>query len=138
MSSGAAIERIAIIGFGEVGGIFGNDFARQGMAVSVFDILLASRRHRQKMLAKARACGVDAMDKMSDCLADAQLVISAVTASSALDVAKQAAGMLHRGQIFLDINSVSPQTKCRAARHVDPSGANFVEAAVMAPVPPSD
>ena len=40
------------------------------------------------------------------------------------------------GQIFLDINSVSPATKRENARLIEPSGAQYVEAAVMAPVPP--
>src|SRR5215472_6057287 len=108
MSSPQAISRIAIIGFGEVGSIFGNDFASQGIEVSVFDILLDSRQHRQQMLSKARACRVRAGDTLSDCLRDAELVISAVTASSALKVATDAGPLLGGSQTFLDINSVSP------------------------------
>ena len=134
-----AISRIAIIGFGEVGGIFGTDFAGQGMEVSVFDILLASRPHRQQMLAKARSCGVMAEESLRDCLRNVDLVISAVTASSALDVAQEAGPMLRREQMFLDINSVSPATKRRACACIESrsgkSGARFVEAAVMAAVP---
>ena len=114
MSSLQAISRIAIIGFGEVGGIFATDFAGQGIEVSVFDILLASESHRQQMLAKARSCGVKAEDSLRDCLRDANLVISAVTASSALDVAQEAGPILDRQQMFLDINSVSPETKRKA------------------------
>lgn len=38
------IRHIALIGFGEVGGIFGRDFAAGGLRVSVFDILLGRRR----------------------------------------------------------------------------------------------
>ena len=129
------IQRIAIIGFGEVGGIFGNDFAKQGMAVSVFDILLASRHHRERMLSKAQICGVKAEDCMRDCLRDAELVISAVTASAAVDVAKEAEPILRLGQVYLDINSVSPEAKRKAAGHVARSAAHFVEAAVMAAVP---
>ncbi len=130
------VGRIAIIGFGEVGGIFGNDFAKRGIEVSVFDILLASKRHRRQMLSKARACGVRATNDLSDCLLGAELVISAVTASSALEVAKKAGKILRDGQVFLDINSVSPGTKRRAAKYVATSNVHFVEAAVMAPVPP--
>jgi 3-hydroxyisobutyrate dehydrogenase-like beta-hydroxyacid dehydrogenase len=134
------IKRIAIIGFGEVGGIFGNDFARQGIAVSVFDILLNSKRHRPQMLAKARACGVRAANDLKDCVRDADLVISAVTSSSTLGVAKKVASLLRSGQIFLDINSVSPETKRKAAKHFAKRSAktrkaHFVEAAVMAAVP---
>lgn len=130
-----SIQRIAIIGFGEVGGIFGNDLAKQGVEVCVYDILLASRRHRQQMLSKAHTCGVKTADNLKDCLRDAELVISAVTPASDLDVAKAARPILRAGQIFLDINSVSPQTKCKAASHVERSQAYFVEAAVMAGVP---
>ena len=139
MPSPQPISRIAIIGFGEVGGIFGSDFAGQGIDVSVFDILLASEAHRQQMLTKARSCGVNAKDTLCDCLRDADLVISAVTASSALDVAKEAEPLLHRQQMFLDINSVSPETKRKAYACIESNsgrgGARFVEAAVMAAVP---
>jgi prephenate dehydrogenase len=79
MPSPQTISRIAIIGFGEVGGIFGRDFAAQGIEVSVFDILLASQPHRQQMLAKANSCGVKAEDSLRDSLRTADLVISAVT-----------------------------------------------------------
>lgn len=133
-------RRIAIIGFGEAGGIFGNDFAKQSINVSIFDILLNSKRHRQKMLDKARACGVRPADDLRDCVRDVDLVISAVTASSTLDVAKKAAYLLRSGQIFLDINSVSPETKRKAAKYFENRNAknkraHFVEAAVMGAVP---
>jgi len=131
----APIERIAIIGFGEVGGIFGNDFAEQGIGVSVYDILFASKRHRSKMMSKAKKCGVRAKESLADCLLHAELVISAVTSSSSQDVGKNAGHLLRDGQVFLDINSVSPESKRKAARYVERSGAWFVEAAVMAAVP---
>jgi len=80
MHSGRPIHRVAIVGFGEAGGIFAHDFAKRGMDVSVFDILFNSNRHRQRMLRKARASGVTAADNLKHCLHKAELVISAVTA----------------------------------------------------------
>jgi len=130
-----SIDRVAIIGFGEAGGIFAHDFAAQGMHVSVFDILFNSNRRRQPMLSKAQACKVTAARGLKDCLHQAELVISAVTASSALDVAKEAGPILNRGQLFLDINSVSPETKRKVAGHVERRRARFIEAAVMSAVP---
>ena len=139
MPSSKTISRIAIIGFGEAGGIFAADFASQGIAVSVFDILLASKPHREQMLNKAQSSGVKAEDNLRDCVRDADLVISAVTASSALEVGRNAAPVLHPKQIYLDINSVSPDTKRKSSACVEndsgKSGARFVEAAVMAAVP---
>lgn len=129
-----SIQRIAIVGFGEVGGIFGNDLAKQGIAVAVFDILFTSVVHRPQMLTKAENCRVRAAESLGECLNGADLVISAVTASSALDVASDAAPTLRSGQVFLDINSVAPETKRRIASYIAPK-AQYVEAAVMAGVP---
>ena len=129
-------RRIALVGFGEAGGILGHDLARQGIEVSFFDILLRSKKARPAMLAKAAASGTHVKETLRECVRDAELVISAVTASSAPSVAKEAAPLLKPNQILLDINSVSPETKRKEARHFEKSKGHFVEAAVMAPVPP--
>ena len=135
MQSMNPIHQVAIIGFGEAGDIFAEDLAQRGMNVSVFDILFNSKRRRQPMLKKAQACGVMAALSLKDCLVKAELVISAVTASSALEVAKEAGPILGEGQLFLDINSVSPETKRKAARNIERREARFIEAAVMSAVP---
>src|SRR6266852_2314542 len=130
------IRHIALIGFGEVGGIFGRDFAAEGLSVSVCDILFAAEPMRAAMLAKAKAAGVRACETLEEAIGGAELVISAVTVSSAAAVARNAAPFLRSGQTYLDVNSVSPETKCKIAAAVQPSMADFIKAAVMAPVAP--
>jgi 3-hydroxyisobutyrate dehydrogenase-like beta-hydroxyacid dehydrogenase len=130
------IHQIALIGFGEVGGIFGSDFAAAGLRVSIFDILLNGEPARSETLAKAKDAKVHACDTIKEALQSADLIISAVTASSAANVAGDAAPFLRAGQIYLDINSVSPETKLEIARTLNESPATFVEAAVMAAVSP--
>jgi 3-hydroxyisobutyrate dehydrogenase-like beta-hydroxyacid dehydrogenase len=129
-------QRIAIVGFGEVGGIFAHDLAESGIDVSIYDILLQSPAAREAMLSKARECKVQARESLRDCVRDAELVISAVTASSATEVAGEASAILGAGQVYLDLNSVSPQTKSRMAERIGQGEAQFVEAAVMAAVAP--
>lgn len=133
--SNKSISRVAIIGFGEAGGIFAKDLAKREMHISVFDILFDSHRQRQPMLKKAEVCGVAAARSIKECLYKSELVISAVTASSALEVAKAAARILGKGQLFLDINSVSPGMKRKAAGYIARTGARYIEAAVMSAVP---
>jgi 3-hydroxyisobutyrate dehydrogenase-like beta-hydroxyacid dehydrogenase len=130
------IKRVAIIGFGEAGGILGADLAASGVPVAVTDILLRKPSPREPMLEKARQAGVVANANCSDAIADSDLVISAVTSSSGLDAAGEAAQFLRSGQIYLDINSVSPDKKREIAGVIEKTQAKFVEAAVMAPVPP--
>jgi 3-hydroxyisobutyrate dehydrogenase-like beta-hydroxyacid dehydrogenase len=127
---------VTLIGFGEAGGILGEELASAGVSVATHDILLESEPSRSAMLAKAGNANVRAYANLGDAIAGADLVISVVTASAAAAVARQATPSLRRGQIYLDMNSVSPETKREMARLVEPSGAAFVEAAVMAPVAP--
>ncbi len=130
------IKRVALIGFGEAGGILGHDLSARGLVVATYDILFDERHARGAMLEKARSSKVRAAENLADAARDAHLLISAVTASSAYEVARDAARQLLTGQTFLDINSVSPGTKQKMAEHFAKSQAHFVEAAVMAALPP--
>ncbi|MEG3109568.1 MULTISPECIES: DUF1932 domain-containing protein [unclassified Pantoea] len=125
---------IAIIGFGEAGQVYAQDLA--GIAnVRVWDKKFLSQ-HAEHLRGLAGQIAVQPAGSLNEALDGADLVFSLVTASSALDVAKQAAPLLRAGQIFLDFNSVAPETK-RAAAEVIATGAGaYLDVAVMAPVPP--
>jgi 3-hydroxyisobutyrate dehydrogenase-like beta-hydroxyacid dehydrogenase len=129
-------RRIAVIGFGEAGTILGADLVKAGCDVATYDILFDTTESREVMRAKAERVRVRTADSLREAVSDAQLVISAVTASSSGEVAAGAAQYMRPGQIFLDINSCSPAKKQSSAKALEASGADYVEAAVMAPVPP--
>jgi 3-hydroxyisobutyrate dehydrogenase-like beta-hydroxyacid dehydrogenase len=126
------MQRIALVGFGEAGGILGDELARLGCTVRAYDILVDS----QTLQRKARNAGVMWCESLASAVQDASMVISAVTASAAHDVAVNVAKIIKPGQVFLDINSVSPETKRENARVIEATSAIYIEAAVMAPVPP--
>ena len=129
------MQRIAVIGFGEAGGIVGSDLVQQGCAVFAYDILIATAA-RAVLESKGRAANVRLTESLAEAIENADLVISAVTARAAREVAVEAAKTIRHGQVFLDINSVSPDTKRANARIVELTGCDYVDAAVMAPVPP--
>jgi 3-hydroxyisobutyrate dehydrogenase-like beta-hydroxyacid dehydrogenase len=130
------LRRIAMVGFGEAGSILGEELAAADREVVTYDILLDASASRAAMLEKARRARVHTADSLNAAVADADLVISAVTAASSAVVAQGAGKAMRAGQIFLDLNSCSPATKRSNAEAVQSSGADYVEAAVMAPVPP--
>jgi 3-hydroxyisobutyrate dehydrogenase-like beta-hydroxyacid dehydrogenase len=130
------LRRIAMVGFGEAGSILGEELAAADREVVTYDILLDAPASRAAMLEKARRAGVHTADSLNAAVEDADLVISAVTAASSAAVAQGAGKAMRAGQIFLDINSCAPATKRSNAEAVQSSGADYVEAAVMAPVPP--
>ncbi|MDG5977639.1 6-phosphogluconate dehydrogenase [Hydrogenophaga taeniospiralis CCUG 15921] len=124
--------RIGLIGYGEVGRIFSAGLK----ATAAWDLKFADPAQREEPLAHAAALGVEACDGVASLCAKSTLVISAVTASSALAVAQAAAPHLRPGSYFLDLNSASPGTKQRAAALIDAAGGRYVEAGVMTSVPP--
>lgn len=130
------VHRIAMVGFGEAGSILGAELMAKGREVVTYDILLNVPAARGAMLEKAGQARVSTADTFDAAVKDADLVISAVTATSSGDVARSASKALRAGQIFLDINSCSPATKRSNAQLVQGTGADYVESAVMAPVPP--
>ncbi|GAB2785755.1 DUF1932 domain-containing protein [Halomonas shantousis] len=129
---------IALIGFGEAGGILGADLAaRPDVTLQCYDLKLDDPQYADAMRHKAREAGVLSADTLAQALDGAELIISAVTAESSLEVAQACSAQLRPGQVFLDINSVSPQTKQHARDAVERSGADYLDVAVMAPVPPA-
>ncbi|MBI0331808.1 NAD(P)-dependent oxidoreductase [Burkholderia plantarii] len=129
-------QPVAIVGFGEVGPILARAFTDQGLAVAAYDIKLEHPDTRESILRRARASGAQAAGSLAAALDGAQLVFSAVTASQAGAVAAACAPLLGVDQVFIDLNSVSPAVKQRNAEWVEGGRAAYVEAAVMAPVPP--
>src|SRR5882762_108704 len=101
--SGNPVRQVALIGFGEFGGIFGRDLAAGGIGVAMFDVLLLAEPSRASMLAKAKNANVRACDSLHEAIRGADLVISAVTSSAAASAAKEAASALRSGQTYLDI-----------------------------------
>ena len=126
------IETIALIGFGEAGRNIGGGLTAEAKArVSAYDLLAGEK----PMADAARAAGVDLKTAIGPAIEGASVVFSLVTASSAIDAARAAAKHLKAGQTYIDFNSVSPMTKQKVADAIASSGADFVEAAIMAPVP---
>lgn len=129
-------ERIAFIGFGEAGQTVGRGLLAQGARLTTYDILFDDPANEGRLKALAASLGISASENHSAAVKDADLVFLAVTASSSLDAARSCLPGLREGQLFLDINSVSPQRKIQTVALVAPTGAAYVDVAVMAPVAP--
>jgi 3-hydroxyisobutyrate dehydrogenase-like beta-hydroxyacid dehydrogenase len=130
-------RRVALIGFGEVGTRFAEGLIASGRHdVAAYDILFDNPREASRLRAKARELKAEPCASAAAAIAGARIVISAVTASSAQNAAHEAAKHMGPGQFFLDINSVSPETKRADEAAIVKSGAAYVEAAVMAPIAP--
>lgn len=123
-----------MIGFGEAGATFAGAMPCAGRA---FDRKLDEPVTRDAMLRTMAEAGAEPYQSAATALADAQVVLSLVTASSALQAASDDAPFLAPGALWIDLNSVAPETKRSAAIVIEAAGGRYVDAAIMAPVQPA-
>ena len=127
---------IGLVGYGEVGRILAEDLRAQGCTVSTYDRKLDAADTAPALRSHALDHGVALADDHADLARDADLIVSAVTASQTVAVAEACAVGLKPGAWFLDFNSASPGAKQRAAVAINAAGGRYVEGAVMTSVPP--
>jgi 3-hydroxyisobutyrate dehydrogenase-like beta-hydroxyacid dehydrogenase len=126
---------IGLVGYGEVGRILAEDLRQQDVKILAYDIKLGGNQ-ACALREHARSHGVELAASHVDLAARADFIVSAVTASQAVPVAKSCAPAVKKGAFFLDFNSASPGAKQRAAAVIDAAGGRYVEGAVMTSVPP--
>lgn len=122
---------VAIIGFGEAGAAFAGIAGACGYDRKLADPTLCTAKERD-----FAAAGVLARASAAEALDGAEAVLSVVTADQALAAATAAAPHLAPGALWLDMNSVAPDTKRAAAAAIEAVGGRYVDVAVMAPVLP--
>jgi 3-hydroxyisobutyrate dehydrogenase-like beta-hydroxyacid dehydrogenase len=131
------IDKVGFVGFGEAAFHIAKGLREAGLSRTyAYDINTHTPGLGETIRSRAQDAQAELLDS-SDALASAcDLIFSAVTADQALKAAQQTAPYLVARHCYADLNSVSPQMKQAICRAVSVSGAKFVEAAMMAPVPP--
>lgn len=124
-------RKIALIGFGEAARAFAAGPAR-GFALSAYDL-----KTGPEMNAARTDAGVAGAGRPEEALAGVAAALSLVTADQALAAARDYAPHLPSGALWLDMNSVAPETKRAAAAAIESTGGRYVDVAVMAPVHPA-
>ena len=111
-------------------------FARGGPARG-YDRKTDAATTRAAKLADFARHDVVAFETAAEALAGATTVLSLVTADEALSAATENAARLEPGALWLDLNSVAPDTKRAAAAAIAAHGARYVDVAILAPVQPA-
>ena len=135
MSGNPTAWKVGLVGYGEVGRILAEDLRKAGIAVAAYDIKLDGEQ-AVPLREHAAKIGVVLARSHAELAGQADLIISAVTASQAVPVAEACAPAIRQGTWYLDFNSASPGAKQRAAALIDAAHGRYVEGAVMTSVPP--
>ncbi|HMG90017.1 MAG TPA: NAD(P)-binding domain-containing protein [Chryseolinea sp.] len=117
--------RVAVLGLGEAGSHFANDLASFGLNVVGYDPEPKRALHANVRLVSSNA----------EAARDSDLILSVNIASVAVEVANDVFPVLEKGQIFVEMNTASPQTKIDVATILAKTHALVADVAIMAPVP---
>lgn len=128
---------VGFIGFGEAGYHIAKGLRGAGVSpVFAYDIALESDERRMQVERRAAEADAVLCKSLADLGRCSEIVLSTVVSSVAVAVARQAAPHLGVQHYYVDLNSTSPAVKREIADIITAAGARFVEAAVMAAVPP--
>lgn len=117
-------KRIALLGLGEAGSLIAADLVAAGAEVIGYDPRPV-----------AALAGVEMVRSESEAAERAAVVLSVNWASAALDAAQAAAAGLAPGKVYAELNTGSPSLKRKVAEVISPTGASFVDVALMSNVP---
>lgn len=128
---------IGFIGFGEAAFHIASGLRRAGVPHTfAFDINASHPTLGMLIQQRASDSETPLLPSPAELAASSDILFSAVTSNSALEAARQMVASLEPRHTYVDLNSISPNLKCEIDATVRSAGARFVEAAVMAPVPP--
>jgi 3-hydroxyisobutyrate dehydrogenase-like beta-hydroxyacid dehydrogenase len=127
--------RISFIGFGEAGQAIASGLREGGIErIAAWDILFPEPAG-EPLKAAGDRMGVRCAASAREAVAEADMIISAVTAASSLEAARSVEAHLAGNPWYLDINSVSPGRKQETERLLG-GKARYVDVAVIAPIRP--
>jgi 3-hydroxyisobutyrate dehydrogenase-like beta-hydroxyacid dehydrogenase len=126
-------KTVAIVSPGDMGHNVGKALKKEGLRIVTS---LAGRSERTRKL--AAAAGFEDLKSLEAVAAEADLILSIMPPSSAVDAARAMAKAIKasgRTPPYADCNAVSPQTAQKAADVIAGAGAPFIDAGIIGPGP---
>lgn len=128
--------KLAFIGFGGAGYGLTKGLRQAGLKeVYFFDKLWNTPTYGNVIRKHAVETGAVLLKSIEELLTISDVVISCVTGSVAVPVAKSAAPFLSKKHLYVDVNTTSPMIKEEVANIIEKTGATFADVAMMGAVP---
>jgi hypothetical protein len=119
-----AFEKIGIMSIGEMGFHWAKLLKGHGVEVLTYD-----KDRGEVSRKRGQNAGVVSLDSMTDLVDQADLIVSIVVPSAAIDVAKKVAEAVKTARrkdlIFLDANAISPMAAEEIGKNLEPAGVSF-------------
>ncbi|MBE6185156.1 NAD(P)-dependent oxidoreductase [Heyndrickxia ginsengihumi] len=131
------IPIIGFIGFGEAAFHISKGLRQDGIqAIHAFDVMADHPSAGIKIKERMETAEVNKDNSLEVLIKNCDVIFCATSAKYALEIAQDVANSFMKGKMYIDLNSASPSIKKEVAAVIETVGGLFVDAAVMAPVPP--
>ncbi|MGV7223002.1 MAG: DUF1932 domain-containing protein [Nitrospinales bacterium] len=125
-------KKIGLIGYGEVGQAFAERLSSAGdIDISVFDIGFNSDTASDSLNKTAEKQNLRIENSINAIIQDKDLILSAVTCEDAWGVAETSSMYMGEGQVYIDLNTVTPQLKKEMNQLISIGGGEFIEVAIL-------
>lgn len=129
--------KLGFIGFGEAAYNIAEGLKGEGFgSIYAYDKFWNVEPNSELICRRAEKTQVQLVPSMQELIENCDMIMSAVSANMAVELARSASPFLKKEQIYVDINATSPMTKEEVDAIISPV-AQFVDCAVMGPVPPN-
>ena len=128
--------KVGFIGFGGAAYGLAKGLRQEGLTrMYYFDSLWQTPPNSGVILRHAAETGTIFRENISTLIEEVEAVISCVTGSVALAVAREAAPYLEKHHLFVDVNTASPKTMEAVGKVIQESGADFADVAMLGGIP---
>ena len=127
---------VGFIGFGEAGSAIAKGLQGEGITeMSLCHLRKGDPPRVAWVKARAAESGVQYRESIPEVVESAQFIFSVVSMEGAVAAAEKAVGFLRSGKTYIDLTSSFPDDMKAIAKMIAPTGAVFVDGAMMAPLP---
>jgi 3-hydroxyisobutyrate dehydrogenase-like beta-hydroxyacid dehydrogenase len=127
---------IAILGLGEAGSRFAHDLAQKGVKIIGFDPKFRKVAEIRNPSPEIVPPSVSVTKSNREAAEQADIILSVNLSTVSEDVAKEVLPVLNSSKIYAEMNTSSPQKKQKIYDLLKNTGVQYVDLAIMAPVPP--
>lgn len=129
---GGISMKLGFIGFGEVAYEISKGLETEGLqGIVAYDPMKDDPKYGPLVQERAAAAAVSLLSTPGDVVNAADVIISAVPGGYALQAAEGIVAELNEQKIYADVSTSSPATKQKIAVLIAPTGAGFVDGALM-------
>jgi 3-hydroxyisobutyrate dehydrogenase-like beta-hydroxyacid dehydrogenase len=127
---------IGFIGFGEAAFGITKGLKESGLKeVNFYDIFWDKEPYGELIQKRSAESGAILQKSVEDLLKVSEVIISCVTANVAVKVAESVLPFINTKHLYVDVNAASPMVKEKVSELIQSKGIDFVDAAMMGPIP---